>query len=68
MSKQQEMAAITKLVATCTRCQLCKTRKNVVVGSGLLESTILFIGEAPGYHEDMQGKPFVGKARKVLDA
>jgi DNA polymerase len=51
----------------CTRCDLSKTRTNVVVGEGSLDADILFIGEAPGYHEDKQGRPFVGKAGKILD-
>lgn len=52
---------------TCTRCDLSKTRTNVVVGEGSPDADILFIGEAPGYHEDNQGRPFVGKAGKILD-
>lgn len=61
------MEAITKSIMTCTRCELYKTRTRPVVGGGSVSSPLLFIGEAPGYYEDMKGEPFVGKAGKVLD-
>lgn len=67
MSKQQDMEMIAKCITTCTCCELYKTRKHAVVGSGSIDSPLFFIGEAPGYHEDMQGEPFVGQAGKVLD-
>lgn len=51
----------------CTKCDLHKTRTNVVVGKGNSQARILFIGEAPGAKEDLQGKPFVGSAGKALD-
>lgn len=51
----------------CRRCGLCETRTNVVVGDGNPNSKILFIGEGPGQNEDLQGKPFVGRAGKLLD-
>ncbi len=51
----------------CTDCDLCKTRHNVVVGTGDRHSKILFVGEGPGYYEDMQGEPFVGAAGQLLD-
>lgn len=51
----------------CTDCDLCKTRHNVVVGTGNRHSKILFVGEGPGYYEDMQGEPFVGAAGQLLD-
>ncbi len=56
-----------KKVLQCEGCGLCKTRHNVVFGEGSPESKILFIGEAPGGDEDMQGRPFIGRAGKVLD-
>ncbi|GAG69343.1 unnamed protein product, partial [marine sediment metagenome] len=43
----------------CKKCGLHKNRKNVVFGSGNEKADIIFIGEAPGYHEDIQGEPFV---------
>ena len=54
-------------VKKCEKCNLCKTRKNVVFGVGNKESKIMFIGEGPGADEDMQGEPFVGKAGKLMN-
>lgn len=51
----------------CTKCNLSKTRTNVVFGYGDINSKILFVGEGPGFHEDIQGKPFVGRSGKLLD-
>ena len=51
----------------CTRCELCKTRTNVVFGVGNRTADILFVGEGPGEQEDLQGEPFVGPAGKLLD-
>ena len=51
----------------CRQCALCKTRTNIVFGSGNENAQILFVGEAPGEQEDLQGKPFVGRAGKLLD-
>ncbi len=51
----------------CSKCQLSQNRHNVVIGVGNKKSDILFIGEGPGYHEDMQGEPFVGPAGQLLD-
>lgn len=51
----------------CTKCGLCQTRTNVVFGAGNRQSKIMFIGEAPGELEDLQGQPFVGPAGKLLD-
>ena len=55
-------------VIHCTKCQLCKTRKNAVPGEGSSSAKIMFVGEAPGRFEDLQGKPFVGKAGMILEA
>lgn len=52
---------------SCNKCGLCQTRKNVVFGVGNKEARIMFIGEAPGEQEDLQGVPFVGPAGKLLD-
>jgi DNA polymerase len=65
--KEEKISELSKEVKSCKKCELWKTRKNPVVGSGNLNSKIMFIGEAPGFNEDLQGKPFVGKAGKVLD-
>ena len=44
-----------------------RTRKNPIVGDGSLDARVMFIGEAPGYYEDIQGIPFVGRAGKIYD-
>ena len=51
---------------TCKRCSLCKTRHNVVFGAGDPKAGLMFIGEAPGADEDIQGLPFVGRAGQLL--
>ncbi len=53
---------------TCEKCTLARTRTQVVVGSGHPDADLMFVGEAPGYHEDRQGAPFVGQAGKVLES
>ncbi|EEO27523.1 uracil-DNA glycosylase [Oxalobacter paraformigenes] len=55
-------------IGHCERCHLCKTRNKVVPGIGDREADWLFIGEGPGFHEDRQGEPFVGRSGKLLDA
>jgi uracil-DNA glycosylase len=52
--------------STCTRCRLAETRTQVVFGVGNPDADLLFIGEAPGMHEDRQGEPFVGAAGQLL--
>lgn len=52
---------------SCTKCDLHKSRTNLVFGCGDENAEILFIGEAPGFHEDKKGEPFVGAAGKLLD-
>ena len=52
---------------SCRKCELCKTRTNVVVGVGNPLAEVMFIGEGPGENEDLQGEPFVGRAGKLLD-
>ncbi|MBQ8641277.1 MAG: uracil-DNA glycosylase [Clostridia bacterium] len=51
----------------CRRCSLCRTRTNLVFGTGNRNADILFVGEAPGEQEDLQGIPFVGAAGQLLD-
>ncbi|MGH2731122.1 MAG: uracil-DNA glycosylase [Actinomycetota bacterium] len=51
----------------CTKCGLAEGRTQVVWADGDLDSDVVFIGEAPGFHEDQQGKPFVGAAGQLLD-
>jgi len=54
-------------IAKCDACRLCKQRKRAVPGEGREDADIMFIGEAPGWHEDQQGRPFVGPAGQFLD-
>lgn len=51
----------------CTKCPLSKTRTNVVFSGGIPNHKMMLIGEAPGFYEDQQGEPFVGKAGQLLD-
>jgi uracil-DNA glycosylase len=53
--------------SSCTRCALSRTRTQVVFGNGHPDADLMFVGEAPGFHEDQQGIPFVGQAGKLLD-
>ncbi len=53
-------------VLNCTRCDLCRTRLNVVFGSGNPKADLVFIGEAPGEDEDIKALPFVGRAGQLL--
>jgi len=55
-----------KQVMACKGCELANTRKNVVFGTGSLKADIMFVGEAPGMDEDLQGLPFVGRAGQLL--
>lgn len=67
MSKKQAMEKIIDEVKNCKKCELWKNRNKPVIGDGDLNTEIMFIGEAPGYNEDKQGIPFVGRAGKILD-
>jgi DNA polymerase len=60
------LAAYGAEVAECTRCPLAQTRTQVVFGSGAPTADLMFVGEAPGFHEDKQGVPFVGAAGQLL--
>jgi len=64
------MSALSELyqeIALCHQCEIAKYRNRVVPGEGAEDAKIMFIGEAPGWHEDQQGRPFVGPAGKYLD-
>lgn len=65
--KIEKMNQITSEASSCLECALGQNRKNVVLGSGNLDSEIVLIGEAPGRREDESGLPFVGSAGKLLD-
>ncbi|HUK45855.1 MAG TPA: uracil-DNA glycosylase, partial [Gaiellaceae bacterium] len=61
-----DLAALRDGVSGCTRCPLSATRTQVVFGSGSPTADLMFVGEAPGFHEDKQGIPFVGAAGQLL--
>jgi uracil-DNA glycosylase len=61
------LQALGEQVSGCTRCRLSQTRTQVVFGVGDPHADLMFVGEAPGFHEDKQGLPFVGQAGKLLD-
>ncbi len=65
--RKQELVGFFHELENCKKCELCQTRTNVVFGSGDPDSEIMFVGEAPGFNEDKQGKPFVGRAGKLLE-
>ena len=65
--KAKLLAELENVAVVCTACELSEHRTKVVFGSGSPDSRIMFVGEAPGHHEDLQGKPFVGAAGKLLD-
>ena len=62
-----ELSELRSRVLQCTKCDLAKTRKQVIFGEGNLNANIMIIGEAPGNDEDIQGRPFVGKSGQLLD-
>jgi len=64
------MSLLTELyqqIEQCHKCDIAKARTKVVPGEGAEDAEIMFIGEAPGFHEDQQGRPFVGQAGQFLD-
>jgi uracil-DNA glycosylase len=61
------LSAFADQVSACTRCRLAQGRTQVVFGVGNPAADLMFVGEAPGFHEDRQGVPFVGQAGKLLD-
>jgi uracil-DNA glycosylase len=62
-----DIEAVRAEALACTRCRLAEGRTQVVFGVGNSDSDLMFVGEAPGFHEDKQGFPFVGQAGKLLD-
>jgi len=67
MSAEEELKTIAAEVSVCTKCKLCSGRKKAVPGEGPADARIMFIGEGPGFHENEQGRPFVGPAGKFLE-
>jgi DNA polymerase len=64
--KQKELNHLKKLTANCTNCSLYKSKRNLVFGEGSPKAKLVFVGEAPGLEEDLQGLPFVGRAGQLL--
>ena len=67
MAPGTELAALAREAAGCTRCALSGSRTQVVFGVGDPDADLMFVGEAPGRDEDLQGEPFVGRSGKLLD-
>jgi DNA polymerase len=63
----EELETIRQNVVNCTKCKLAKTRTNSVPGKGNFKSDVIFVGEAPGKNEDINGEPFVGIAGQRLN-
>jgi uracil-DNA glycosylase len=66
-TRRDDLVALYHELSDCRKCPLAEGRNTVVFGSGNPEADLMFVGEAPGFHEDKQGKPFVGQAGKLLD-
>jgi DNA polymerase len=67
VSRAADLRALDETVSACTRCRLAAGRTQVVFGSGHPDADLMFVGEAPGFHEDQGGVPFVGQAGKLLE-
>ena len=67
MNPEEVLKQVSEEVSTCTKCELHHSRKKAVPGEGPANSDIMFIGEGPGFHENEQGRPFVGAAGKFLE-
>jgi uracil-DNA glycosylase family 4 len=65
--RREDLVDLFHEASGCVRCPLHKGRTKVVFGSGNANADLMFVGEAPGMHEDLQGLPFVGRAGKLLD-
>lgn len=66
-SEIEQLEKVREKCLSCAKCSLCQTRTNTVFSSGIPNHKLMLIGEAPGYYEDQQGEPFVGKAGQLLD-
>ncbi len=65
--KEKAIRELSSRVDSCKKCSLYKTRKKPLVGDGSISSSVMIIGESPGYYEDIENRAFVGQAGKVLD-
>lgn len=63
----EELSEIRQKCLNCHKCPLAASRTNIVFSDGVPNPKLMLIGEAPGFYEDQQGKPFVGKAGQLLD-
>jgi DNA polymerase len=64
--RRAALEAVAAEVRTCDRCRLARTRTNAVPGEGSPDTEVVFVGEGPGFNEDRQGRPFVGRAGDLL--
>lgn len=68
MGSKEDYEGLVSEILSCTRCPLYSSRTRAVPGEGPLNASIMFVGEAPGRSEDLEGRPFVGSAGKLLDS
>jgi uracil-DNA glycosylase len=66
-ARRDDLVALYHELSDCQKCPLAAERNTVVLGTGDPDADLMFVGEAPGFNEDKQGKPFVGQAGKLLD-
>lgn len=67
MNKEQQLEELAQTIKHCRNCALYQKATQAVPGEGNSQSTVMFIGEGPGFFEDREGRPFVGQAGKLLD-
>lgn len=67
MSGKETLEGIRSDLGDCRLCELCRSRTNIVFGTGNPDARLMFLGEGPGYDEDLSGEPFVGRAGRLLD-
>jgi uracil-DNA glycosylase family 4 len=67
VNPEQELQTVADEVVVCQNCILHRSRKNAVPGEGPADAELMFIGEGPGFHENEQGRPFVGAAGRFLE-
>src|ERR687892_2755070 len=65
--RREDLVRLYREASVCTRCPLAEGRTTVVFGNGNANADLMFVGEGPGHHEDLQGLPFVGRAGQLLD-
>jgi DNA polymerase len=67
MPPEDALQRLAEQIRACQKCPLARLRTHAVPGEGPVDAAIMFIGEAPGYHEDRQGRPFVGASGRLLE-